>query len=207
MTKRDVSAIVSGAGWIGGFVFQLVNELRARGCTDEEIHSLVTWKGLPAMGKIADSVVYMIREAKNTFRLTKIGDGRTTEELVRDGGYKLVHSNINSRNFPVRPRHGYRDIVLLEFDRDDISLEEVISEAEKLGLKRPTYEDAFYLGVEHPDVPRNQSVVFLHESRLDMYGDSYVLCLWNDPGYRALFTLWSGNRRLERFRRFAFVRT
>lgn len=38
---KDKSAIVSGAGWIGGFVDQLVREMLAQGWTHDAIHALV----------------------------------------------------------------------------------------------------------------------------------------------------------------------
>ena len=144
--------------------------------------------------------------AKNIFRLTKIGDGRTTEELVRAGNYNYADPGINSRNFPVRPaKRGVREIVLLEFDHDPKS-EEVLAEAVKQNLDRPVYEDALYFGVEHPEVQRERPVVFLHEPyprRPD--GNLSVLFLWGDAGYRRLLLDWFDSRWYCYYR-FAFVR-
>ncbi len=206
MAIGDKSAVVSGAGWIAGFVDRLVEELQARDCTNEDIHALVTSRPRPklAMGKIADAIAELIRTAKNAFRLTKIGDGRTTEELVRDGKYNYVNPNITSQDFPVRPRQGAAEIVILEFDRD-ITSEEAIAEAKKLDLQRPVYEDALYFGVEHPEVQREGPVVFLHEPWLDAYGGPDVLYLGGDAGSRELFLGWFDGR-WRRDGRFAFVR-
>ena len=143
--------------------------------------------------------------AKNIFRLTKIGDGRTTEELVRAGNYNHANQNINSRNFPVRSaKRGMREIVLLEFDHDSTS-EEVLAEAAKQGLERPVYEDALYFGVEHPEVQRERPVVFFHEPWRDPDGYLLVLCLWSDAGFRGLSLSWFDDR-WHRYYRFAFVR-
>ncbi len=202
---KNVSAIVSGAGWVADFADKLIDGLRERGCSDEEIHGLVTSRAKLAMAKICDEVSMLIRQAKNIFRLTKVGDSRTTEELVRDGNYNYANPNINSRSFPVRRTMSVtREIVLIEFDHDPTS-EEAIAEAAKQSLERPVYEDALYFGVEHPEVQRERPVVFLHEP-------------WRDPdGYRLVLSLWrlSGDRRLDlhyfdhmwyRHSRFAFVR-
>ena len=143
--------------------------------------------------------------AKNIFRLTKIGDGRTTEELVLAGNYNYTNHNINSRNFPVRRTTSVsREIVLLEFDRE-ISSEEAIVEAANHGLEQPVYEDALYCGVEHPEVQRERPVVFLHEPCRYPYGPLDVLSLWGYAGDRGLDLLSFGNRWLREYR-FAFVR-
>lgn len=202
---KNVSAIVSGAGWIAGFTDRLIEALQTRGCSNEEIHALVTSKAKLAIDSIADAVLTVILQAKNIFRLTKIGDGRTTEELVRDGNYNYANSNVNSTNFPVRPtKRGAREIVLLEFDHDPTS-EEVLAEAAKQNLDRPVYEDALYFGVEHPKVQLERPVVFLHESWRGPYGNLYVLDLWSDAGDRELYLTYFV-RRWDRYYRFAFVR-
>jgi len=202
---KNVSAIVSGAGWIAGFTDRLIEALQARGCSNEEIHTLVTLKAKLAIDPIADTISAVIRQVKNVFRLTKIGDGRTTEELVLAGNYNYTNSYVNPINFPVRQtKRGMRKIVLLKFDRETSS-EEVIVEAAKQGLERPVYEDALYFGVEHPEVQREQPVVFLHEPWRSPDGFLYVLCLWSNAGGRKLNLDWFGIR-WHRYYRFAFVR-
>lgn len=202
---KNVSAIVSGAGWIAGFTDRLFEALQARGCSNEEIHALVTSKAKLAMDPIADAAALIIRQVKNIFWLTKIGDGRTTEELVRDGNYNYAHSDINPRNFPVRAtkRAARKTVLLLEFDRT-LTSEEAIVEATKQGLERPIYEDALYFGVEHPEVQRERPVAFLHEPWRSPIGYPGVLCLGGDAG-RRLGLFWFGSRWDRRFR-FAFVR-
>ncbi len=57
MARKDVTAIVSGAGWIAGFADKLIRELRERGVSNEQIHSLVTDEGEVPVGKIADVLI------------------------------------------------------------------------------------------------------------------------------------------------------
>lgn len=143
------------------------------------------------------------REAAR-YRLT-IGDGRSTEELVEAGRYAYAHSCVTSENFPVRPIGGTRtrELVLLELG-GDLSSEEVIAEAHRLGLERPMYEDALHFGARHPDVQRDGPVVFLHDPWFGFFGRRDVLCLWSNAGRRELGLegfdeRWSANHR------FAFV--
>src|SRR5262245_19817277 len=91
-----------------------------------------------------------------------IGDGRSTEALVAAGAYGYAHSCVTSDNFPARVtgRAGVRDIVVLRFD-GPVAAPEVLDEARTLGLNRSTYEEALYLGAQHPDAQRGGPVVFL----------------------------------------------
>jgi DinB family protein len=132
-------------------------------------------------------------------------DGRSTEELVAAGRYEYAHSCVSSENFPARHFGAgrVREIVLLEFDRD-LTLDEVMSEAARLGLERPMYEDALYFGVAYPDVQRERPVVFLHDPWVGFFGRRDVLCLWSNAGRRELGLEGFDDRWSQNFR-FAFV--
>ena len=140
-----------------------------------------------------------------SFRIA-IGDGRRTEALVAAGGYGYAHSCLTSENFPARHLGGTRrrDIVLLAFD-GALTSADAIGQAARLGLERPVYEDALYFGIDHPEVQRAGSVVFLHDPWFGYFGRRDVLCLWTNAGRRELGLegfddLWAPAHR------FAFVR-
>lgn len=135
-----------------------------------------------------------------------VGDGRSTEELVVAGGYGYAHSCVTSENFPARSFGGTRrrEIVLLEFERD-VTAEDVLGEAARLGLEPPTYEDALYFGIAHPEVQRERPVLFLHEPWLGFFGRRDVLCLWSNAGRRELGLEGFDDAWSQRHR-FAFVR-
>ena|GEM_PF-412780 len=114
--------------------------------------------------------------------------GGSTERLVEAGGYGYAHSCVTSENFPVRSPDGAapaRDVVLLAFD-GAVTAAEVLAEAARLGLERPSYEDALRFGVEHPAVQREHPLVFLHEPWVGYFGRRDVLCLWANAGRREL---------------------
>ena len=104
------------------------------------------------------------------------GDGRSTEELVEAGNYAWAHSQAVTANFPARQfgMGGVREIVLLAAGRQ-VSTEEMISEAAGMDLERPTYEDALYFGVQHPQVQLDGPVAFLHEPWEGFYGPPGLL--------------------------------
>ena len=94
---------------------------------------------------------------------------------------------MTSENFPAG-RAGTpssRAIVLLEFDRE-VTAGDVLAEAARLGLGRPTYEDALYFGIEHAAAQLERPVVFLHEPWVGFFGRRDVVCLWTNAGRREL---------------------
>ena len=134
-----------------------------------------------------------------------IGDGRSTEELVEAGRYGYAHSAVISDNFPTGagPTRT-RDIVLLGFAREVTAIE-AQAEATRRGLAPPTYEDALYFGIEHPDVQREAPVIFLHEPWVGYFGRRDVLLLWDNAGRREL-GLEGFDDPFSATYRFAFVR-
>ena len=144
------------------------------------------------------------RRATQTYWITA-GDGRSTEEMVAAGNYAYAHSCVSSENFPTRPfgPEQMRGIVLLEFDHD-VTSGDVMSEAARLGLERPTYEDALSFGIAYPDVQLERPVVFLHAPWVGFFGRRDVLCLWSNVGRREL-GLEGFDDLWNRSSRFAFV--
>lgn len=69
MAKKNVSAIVSGAGWIASFASELIKTLRERGVSDNDIHSLVTEEGKLPVGKIADVLAEEFRSKGQILKL------------------------------------------------------------------------------------------------------------------------------------------
>lgn len=110
----------------------------------------------------------------------------TTTALVIAGGYDWVDDSVTDKRFPLLPRDSeWRKIEGVKFDHDPTS-EEVLAEFERRGLERPTYKDALYFGVLHPQEQEKHPVVFLHEPVEDLGGDRRVIALFGRPGRRCL---------------------
>ena len=121
-----------------------------------------------------------------SYRVT-VGDGRSTEELVTAGDYGYAHSCVTSEHFPVGrfAAKGGREIVLVEVELEATAAQ-VITHAHRMGLERPTYEDALHFGVEHPQVQAEHPVIFLHDPWFGFFGRRDVICLWSNAGRREL---------------------
>jgi hypothetical protein len=108
------------------------------------------------------------KSAANVFSITCEGSYKTSE-LVAQGKYDWSDNRITDERFPIQPHAPVQRVIeLIKFDHDPSS-EEVLEEFERRGLERPTYEDALYFGIQHPDEQRKHHIVFLHEPVLGQY--------------------------------------
>jgi hypothetical protein len=106
---------------------------------------------------------------------------------VAAGRYGYAQTAVTSENFPAdraAPAR-VRAIVLLEFAHP-VAFEDVVAVAKERGLTRPTYEDALYFGIAHPEAQRERPIIFLHEPWLGAFGRRDVVCLWTNAGRREL---------------------
>jgi hypothetical protein len=106
---------------------------------------------------------------------------------VAAGRYGYAQAAVTTENFPAdraAPAR-VRAIVLLEFAHP-VAFEDVVAVAKERGLTRPTYEDALYFGIAHPEAQRERPIIFLHEPWLGAFGRRDVVCLWTNAGRREL---------------------
>jgi len=182
--------------------------LYERGVSDREFLNFLVDGSKLSTGKIADVLAGII-PGENIFQLAVDGN-RTTEEMVEAGKYVWVHSQIDSENFPARPRPaGQRIIELIGFDYDPPydPTYVVLAKAKKRGLERPVYEDALDFGEQFPEKQTKKLIVFLHEPLADLCGNNKeVMVLGNDSKGRYL-SLRCFNDYWQRMKcLFAFVR-
>jgi hypothetical protein len=188
INKKDVPAMMSAVGWVTSLVDGLYKDLISKGATAEQIHSLATSSGVLPIGIIGDALMNVIRQLKNFFQLV-ISGNRTTEEVVKAGKYNWSNDDVNSQNFPMRSERGHGKIEIIDFGRE-ITSEEALVEAKKLGLERPDYEDALFFGEQFPEKQRERPIVFLHEPWQNPHRILHVLVLLGDSLRRKLDLVW-----------------
>ena len=104
--------------------------------------------------------------------------------------YDLVDNEITDARFPIKAHAPVsRTIELVEFDHDPGS-EEVPAEFARRGLERPTYEDAFTFGIEHPEEQRRRPVAFLDEPVLVGGGRRVLVLSGSDRARRIDRRYW-----------------
>jgi hypothetical protein len=123
------------------------------------------------------------------FSLVIEGDA-TASELVKQGSYGWADGWITDEHFPIEKHASVeRTIELVGFDHDATS-GEALEEFERRGLEQPTYEDALYFGIQHPEAQSQRPIVFLHEPVRDRVGSADILVLDEVRGVRGLYLLW-----------------
>lgn len=186
------------------FGVELEKRVLAKSGTREDI-ALVLEGRKDIIGQCADLVLTASREMKNRLEfLITVENDETFEGLVTAGKYDWKSDFVTAKRFPIKSSEsGERKLVLLHFGRN-ISSKDAITEAAKLGLERPTYEDCLRFGAQHPEVQRQFRVVFLHDPVRGDGGNPNVLCLSSGGserglGYDWFVDAWYGSCR------FAFV--
>lgn len=171
---RNISAIVSGAGWLASFADALFKALRERDISDEEVHRLAadTKEGKALIGKIADLFA---------------GARRTLADMIFAGKFDSVNSNITEEHFPSERIRG--KVKIFHFDRF-ISSENAVKEMEKEGyVPANIYE---LLQYAEKDWNGKDVVVALGSVWRDRIHDRDVAYLWGDSGGRDLSLYWFG---------------
>ncbi|MEK7629579.1 MAG: hypothetical protein AAB394_03635 [Patescibacteria group bacterium] len=203
MARKDVAAIVSGAGWTADFMGQLINGLLAKGHAPEEIHSLVTAKQRPAMDKIVEEVSSFLRELGNIFSLT-LNYYLPLAEAIAIGKYDGVNSDITEEHFP-KTRTGTTELEeaqLVHFNRP-IDSDDALKELDKMGLRPGELPELLAFGAKYPEKQKEFPIIALG-SVWRRRGLRDVPVLWSDSGGRNLLLLWYDSWWFDSYRFLAF---
>lgn len=173
VTTRVMAAIKEG----GEEVVLSLSEDKLRELADQFAQSLVKAGSVVASTAISVFTIF-------------VGGKRTTEEVVVSGGYNYANSWIATAYFPWRLRRGNRKIVLIDMREHGFAERYYLADAlmviQKLGFRRPDYEDGLLFGEQHPDEQCNAPIMFPHELILVARHDPLVVCLLRDDGERGL---------------------
>jgi len=187
--RKDVSVLVSAAGWIGSFVGEIVSALRERGISDEQIHAFVTVNGKISVGKIAEIMAGDIRSEEGNYPIT-FNYSESIEDKVVAGKYDWSNEDITSEHLPTsRIGTAESSIKLFHFDQG-ISSEEVLKEMEKEGYRPAEACELLSFGVKHPDVQREFPIIALGSVWQSPGGHRYVVYLHRDGAGRDASLHW-----------------
>ncbi|MDI6606786.1 MAG: hypothetical protein QME65_06580, partial [Candidatus Omnitrophota bacterium] len=116
--------------------------------------------------------------------------GLKASELVKLGNYDSVSSLMRDDLFPLDPHQPLIRVIELVKFAHSLTSEEVLSELERLGLNRPTPQDALFFGINHPEEQMKSPIVFLHEPVEAPPGRFSVFVLYAVDGKRYLGLDW-----------------
>lgn len=116
----------------------------------------------------------------------------TATQLVQQGEYDWFNNWITDERFPIQPHQPATYVLeLFQFDHDP-TWEEVLAERGCRGLDEPTYEQGFYVGIQHPEEQREYRIAITHEPVQGPGGGPDVLVLFGGADYRELRLFYTG---------------
>ena len=207
-SKKDTSAIVSALGVLMSIITALVFAVRKQGGTDADIYRLATPEGESLLDKIAALIVQagkpIEKLAENCYKVP-VDYGQTLQQMIANGKYDYVNSDINASNFPTQGS-GQQNVVveLVHFGRDMAS-DAVLKEFEARGLCAATLPELLAFGTTHPEKQREFPIVALGSAWQYRDGDRGVPYLDRDGLGRRLSLGWDA-LRWDDICRFAAVR-
>ena len=189
MAKKDVSAMVSGAGLITAIFTDLVQAVRARGGSDEDIHRLATPDGKHLVEKFADLIVGVAKKAGDLLTVT-VDYSRSLAQMIAAGKYDWVNDDITEKHFPMKGNGKVElNLELAHFNKY-ISSDDAIAELKKRGLRPATLWELLAFGAKFPETQREFPIVALGSVWRDLDGDRNVPYLWGHADERSLGLCW-----------------
>jgi hypothetical protein len=176
---KDISTILQS----------LLEKVRKRGYSDDEILRVAATEGDKLLDKFADAIAQAARQPREEFPLA-VNYDLTVEEAIAAGDYQAVNSSITGKNFPAQ-RSGRAElaIVLIRFDHR-MSSPDVLRELDQEGLRAAELPELLAFGAAYPEVQRKFSVVGLGSVWRDRKGFGNVPCLYAASEGRYLDLHW-----------------
>lgn len=138
----------------------------------------------------------------------KLAKRRKIEDVIEASKYDevnfLITEGVGKKRLSLQDQGaGEWEVVIIGTDDESISSGDVLSQARRMGLVRPSYGDAFLVGEQHPDEQIAGPIVFLHDPQYMWSGHSFNLVLDTSRKGRIISLVSSGGWWHSGFR-FAF---
>ena len=167
----------------------LLEKVRKRGYSDDEILQVATAQGDSLLDKFADVMAAAARKPHDTFPVT-VNYDLSVEEAIAAGNYQAVNAEINAKNFPsTQSGQAALEVVLVRFE-NRMKSEDVLQELDKDGLRAAELPELLVFGAKYPDVQRKFSIAGLGSVWQDRKHYRNVPCLYEASEGRYLDLHW-----------------
>lgn len=174
---------------ISAILRSLLEKVKKRGYSEDEILRVAAAQGDGLLEKFADVMAEAARKPRDVFPVV-VNYDLSVEEAINLGHYQAVHTDITSKNFPsARSGQAALEVVLVRFEHRMRS-EDVVQELEKEGLRPADLPEFLAFGAKYPDVQRKFSVAGLGSVWKDRKGYRSVPCLYEASEGRYLDLHW-----------------
>jgi hypothetical protein len=176
---KDISAILQS----------LLDKVKQRGYSEDEILRVASAQGDHLLDKFADVMAQAARKPQETYPVA-VNYDLSVEDAVKAGDYQAVNADINAQHFSwTRRGQAELDILLIRFEHR-MSSEDVLHALEADGLRPAELPELLAFGAAHPEVQRKFSVVGLGSVWKDRKGYRNVPCLYEASEGRYLDLHW-----------------
>jgi len=174
---------------ISTIVQSLLEKVKRRGYSEDEILQVAASQGDQLLDKFADILAQAARKPREAYPVT-VNYDLSVEEAIDAGAYQAVNASITSKNFPSSQK-GQADleITLVRFD-ERMSSETVLRQLDEESLRAAELPELLAFGAKYPDVQRKFSVVALGSVWKDRKGSRNVPCLYAASEGRYLDLHW-----------------
>lgn len=227
--KKDVSAIVSGAGLIASVWTEIVKAVRERSGTDEDIHRLATPAGGKLIGNFADLIVSHHRQdgagkqpasSFPIWKTIKLGTGLVTaddfRQALKKAGHRIsdwANDILGKRAFQAADKEmKVVDLVVVSMKElgfpKGATRQDIYRKAQEMGLMLCPPEVGPQLRLQYPDQPNNEWLLIGMEPITDSDGYLRVFYVgrdvsdsWLGGRYSYADSFWDGGNRWVFLRR------
>lgn len=174
---------------ITGILQSLLDKVKKRGYSEDEILQVANDQGEKLLDKFGDVMAEAARKPREAYNVT-VNYDLSVEESIRAGDYQAVNADISAKNFSWnRTGQADLDILLVRFDHRMTS-EDVVRQLDEEGLRPAELPEFLAFGAAHPDVQRKFSVIGLGSVWRDRKGTRSVPCLYTASEGRYLDLHW-----------------
>ena len=190
-------------------VAKLLRLLRQEGLSEEALHwpidDKIFRRKLTEFWERKGNLIVSITTERYTVTVNYAGN-KTIKNLLKEGKYDWVNSNITDKNFPTdKTGEEENEIHLVHLDRLFDNGDLVIEELDKLGYKPANPAQLLALGIKHPDLQRQFPIAALGQHWFDSDVRRHVVYLDGSFGDRDASLDWLEDRWRDDWR-FAVVR-
>lgn len=187
MAKQQKSAVISGAGFVAGFMTDLVNAVREQGGTDDDLYRLVQPDGRALIGGMAKLVVGN-RLASGIYPVT-VDYGASLQAMIDAGHYDWWSKDILKAGLRAEGT-GIVEVNLELYDaKRNISSSASIAEVGPKGYRAANHAECLAFGAKYPDKQREFPIIALG-SVGRLYGSRHVVFLHCGGTGRGLGLYW-----------------
>jgi hypothetical protein len=174
---------------MSGIVQTLIEKLKKRGKSENDIARVVDAQGDSLLDKCADVLAGAARQPGELFSVL-VNYDLSVREAIEAGDYQAVNASITREKFPSK-RHGQvqLELILIRFG-SRMTSESVLSELDKGGLRPAELPEFLAFGAQYPEVQRRFSVIGLGSECRDGRGYRSVPCLYEASEGRYLDLHW-----------------